>query len=247
MYWPTLMSVKLAILANFAQTLQSIGRNWRQFKTDLTGEYIYGPLKGLSPCGKYGISEDDWKEFKKTREDPTREEKRIKKQEIAKLNKAPHTMARGEYDFVVVREMERKLEERKKEASKSGEDVIIDPPSPPSRHQRWKLGRRTRAAGVSSDTAREIVTKIYLSKLNVGTMDDDLYGYFDPQSIQNMENKGEEASGYIISRMSDVKKQIYLGAHHHDTDNFWSLFRQKAKLCGFTHYTISPTIASRMP
>ncbi|KAL6544233.1 hypothetical protein OROGR_010730 [Orobanche gracilis] len=69
-------------------------------------------------------------------------------------------MARGGYDFVVVREMERKLEERKKEASKSGEDVIIDPSSPPSRHQRWKLGRRTRAGGVSSDAAREIVTKI---------------------------------------------------------------------------------------
>ncbi|KAL6558266.1 hypothetical protein OROMI_018616 [Orobanche minor] len=52
-------------------------------------------------------------------------------------------MARGGYDFVVVREMERKVEERKKEASKSGEDVIIDPPSHHSRHQRWKFGRRT--------------------------------------------------------------------------------------------------------
>ncbi|KAL6532721.1 hypothetical protein OROGR_013681 [Orobanche gracilis] len=72
-------------------------------------------------------------------------------------------MARGGYDFVVVREMERKLEERKKEASKSGEDVTIDTPSPPSRHHRWKLGRRTRAGGVSSDVAREIVTKISMS------------------------------------------------------------------------------------
>ncbi|KAL6542521.1 hypothetical protein OROMI_024123 [Orobanche minor] len=142
------------------KTLQSIGRNWRQFKTDLTGEYIYGSSKGLSPCEKYGISEDDWKEFKKIREDPTWEEKRIKKQEIAKLNKAPHTMARGGYDYVVVQEIERKLEERKKEASKSGEDVIIDPPSPPSRHQRWKLGRRTRAGGVSSEAAQDIITKI---------------------------------------------------------------------------------------
>ncbi|KAL6564961.1 hypothetical protein OROMI_016411 [Orobanche minor] len=142
------------------KTLHSIGRMWRQFKTDLTGEYIYGPSKGLSPCVKYGISEDEWKEFKKTREDPAWEEKRIKKQEIAKQNKAPHTMARGGYDFVVVQEMERKMEERKKEASKSGEDVIIDPPSPPSRHQRWTLGRRTRAGGVSSDAAREIIAKI---------------------------------------------------------------------------------------
>ncbi|KAL6572367.1 hypothetical protein OROMI_013325 [Orobanche minor] len=62
---------------------------------------------------------------------------------------------------------------------------------------------------------------LYLSKLNVGTVDDDLYGYFDPQSIQNMGNKGEEASGYIASRMSDEKKQIYLGAYHHD--EHWQL------------------------
>ncbi|KAL6558692.1 hypothetical protein OROMI_019042 [Orobanche minor] len=72
-------------------------------------------------------------------------------------------MARGGYDYVVVREMERKLEERKKEASKSGEEVIIDPTSPPSRHQRCKLGRRTRSGGVSSDAAREIVAKIMMS------------------------------------------------------------------------------------
>ncbi|KAL6577183.1 hypothetical protein OROMI_011459 [Orobanche minor] len=61
------------------------------------------------------------------------------------MNNVPDTMAGGGYGFGVVREMERKMEERKKEASKSGEDVIIDPPSPPSHHQRWKLSRRTRS------------------------------------------------------------------------------------------------------
>ncbi|KAL6570203.1 hypothetical protein OROMI_014717 [Orobanche minor] len=88
------------------------------------------------------------------------QEKRIKKQEISKLNNAPHTMTRGGYDFVEVREMERKMKEHKEEASKSGEDVIIDPPSPPSHHQRWKLGRQKRSGGVSSDVAREIITEI---------------------------------------------------------------------------------------
>ncbi|KAL6501422.1 Proteasome subunit beta type-3 [Orobanche gracilis] len=165
MLWQdVLANFDVSQISNIAQfrkkTLQSIGTMWRQFKTDLTGEYIYGPSKGLSPCEKYGISEDDWNEFKKIRDDPTWEEKRIKKQEIAKMNNAPHTMARGGYYFVEVREMERKMKERKEEASKSGEDVIIDPPSPPSRHQRWKLGRQKRSGGVSSDAAQEIVTKI---------------------------------------------------------------------------------------
>ncbi|KAL6513755.1 hypothetical protein OROHE_019615 [Orobanche hederae] len=62
---------------------------------------------------------------------------------------------------------------------------------------------------------------LYLPKLNVGTMDDDLYGYFDPQSIKNMGNKGDEAPGYITSRMSDAKKQIYLGAYHHECEVVW--------------------------
>ncbi|KAL6584474.1 hypothetical protein OROMI_003763 [Orobanche minor] len=61
----------------------------------------------------------------------------------------------------------------------------------------------------------------YLSKLNMGTMDEDLYEYFYPQSIQNMGNKGDVASEYITSRMSDVKKQIYLGAYQHD--EHWQL------------------------
>ncbi|KAL6531467.1 hypothetical protein OROMI_027830 [Orobanche minor] len=57
------------------------------------------------------------------------------------MDNAPHPMARGGYGFVEVWEMKRKMKERKEEASKSREDVNIDPPSPPSRHQRWKLGR----------------------------------------------------------------------------------------------------------
>ncbi|KAL6577151.1 hypothetical protein OROMI_011427 [Orobanche minor] len=52
------------------------------------------------------------------------------------MNNAPHYMARGGYDLVEVREMERKIKERQQEPSKSGEDKVIDPLSPPSRHQK---------------------------------------------------------------------------------------------------------------
>ncbi|KAL6513868.1 hypothetical protein OROHE_019324 [Orobanche hederae] len=138
--------------------LQSIDIKWRQFKSDLTSEYIYGPSKGKSPCEKYGISEEDWRDFKKIREDSDCEERRGKKQELAKMI-IPHYMARGGYDLVEIREMERKMKERQ-EASKSGGDVVIDPPSPPTRHQRWKLGHTKRRGDMSSDAAREIVEKI---------------------------------------------------------------------------------------
>ncbi|KAL6520813.1 hypothetical protein OROHE_016994 [Orobanche hederae] len=113
--------------------LQAIGTMWRHCKTDLPVSIYMVHQKG-SPCEKYVISEDDWKDFKKIHEDPTWEEKRLKKQEIAELDNAPHIIAQERYDFVEVREMERKVKERKEEASKSVEDVIIDPPSPPSRN-----------------------------------------------------------------------------------------------------------------
>ncbi|KAL6576333.1 hypothetical protein OROHE_000114 [Orobanche hederae] len=58
--------------------LQSIGIKWRNFKSDLTSEYIYGPSKGKSPCEKYGISEEDWRDFKKIRDDSDWEERRGK-------------------------------------------------------------------------------------------------------------------------------------------------------------------------
>ncbi|KAL6576332.1 hypothetical protein OROHE_000113 [Orobanche hederae] len=71
----------------------------------------------------------------------------------------PHYMARGGYDLVEIREMEKKMKEHQ-EAAKSGGDVVIDPPSPPTRHQRWKLGHTKRRGGMSSDAAREIIERI---------------------------------------------------------------------------------------
>ncbi|KAL6539343.1 hypothetical protein OROHE_011114 [Orobanche hederae] len=61
---------------------------------------------------------------------------------------------------------------------------------------------------VPCDTTSSSCGVLHLSKFNVGTMDEDLYGYFDPQSTQNMRNKGDETAGYITLRMSDAKTDI---------------------------------------
>ena len=43
-----------------------------QFKTNLTSFYVYEKYKGImSPCERYGIDEETWKEFVKIREDPS--------------------------------------------------------------------------------------------------------------------------------------------------------------------------------
>ncbi|KAL6586066.1 hypothetical protein OROMI_002710 [Orobanche minor] len=57
---------------------------------------------------------------------------------------------------------------------------------------------------------------MYLKSLIVGTMSDNLYGFLEPQSIQSMGNKKSEATSYILRHVRDLKKQIFLGAYHHE-------------------------------
>jgi len=51
--------------------MSSIGAKWRSFKAVLTTIYVYGKRKGQSPCEKYGIDEDTWRQFVQIREDPS--------------------------------------------------------------------------------------------------------------------------------------------------------------------------------
>ncbi|KAL6532811.1 hypothetical protein OROGR_013771 [Orobanche gracilis] len=140
--------------------LQSVGLKWRQFKSELTRDWIYGAYKDMSPCEKYNISETDWDEFKKIRLDSSWEVKRKKAQDIQKLNTAPHIMSRGGYDWLEEKIIEKKLKQRQVEAKQSGNDTIVDPPSPPTRHQKYKLGRIKKSGEMTSDAACEIAKRI---------------------------------------------------------------------------------------
>ncbi|KAL6538136.1 hypothetical protein OROGR_012124 [Orobanche gracilis] len=140
--------------------LQSVGLKWRQFKSYLSREWVFGDHKHMSPCLNYNISSDDWDEFKRSRLDPSWEIKRSKAQEIQKLNTCPHIMSRGGYDLLDEKIMTEKLKKRQEEASQSGSDAVVDPPSPPTRHQRWKRGRIRKSGELINDEAREIAKRI---------------------------------------------------------------------------------------
>ncbi|KAL6582403.1 hypothetical protein OROMI_006417 [Orobanche minor] len=74
----------------------------------------------------------------------------------------PHYMARGGYELVEIREMERKMKERQ-EAAKSGGDVVIDPPVSTyasSKVEAWSYINTGGGGGMSSDAAREIIERI---------------------------------------------------------------------------------------
>ena len=51
--------------------LSVIAIRWRDFKTFLTREYVFGKLQNDTPCIKYQISEEEWMQFRASRMDPT--------------------------------------------------------------------------------------------------------------------------------------------------------------------------------
>ncbi|BAT83748.1 hypothetical protein VIGAN_04095800, partial [Vigna angularis var. angularis] len=79
-----------------------------------------------------------------------------KAQGTSAKNKNPHLLSRGGY-----RKLEEKILKQKADAippSQSGSPP--QPPSPPSRHEKWKLARMRPSGTYSSDTAREISERI---------------------------------------------------------------------------------------
>ncbi|KAL6536507.1 hypothetical protein OROGR_013079 [Orobanche gracilis] len=140
--------------------LQSVVLKWRQFKSELTRDSIYGAYKDMYPCEKYNISKTNWDGFKKIRLDSSWEVNRKKAQDIQKLNTAPHIISRGGYDWLEEKIIESKLKQQQEEAKQSGSDTIVDPPSPRTFHQKYKLGQIKKSGEMTSDAAREIAKRI---------------------------------------------------------------------------------------
>ncbi|KAK7271448.1 hypothetical protein RJT34_27371 [Clitoria ternatea] len=136
------------------------GERWKAFKTHLTSKYIYGTLRNKSPWRKYEfLDEETWQRFVETRQDPTFLEKRKKAQEIAAKNCHPHRLSRGGYELLEERMMKEKLEEQIK-ASQSEPSAIVSPPSPPTRHEKWKRARQNKSGEYTTEEARMVAEKI---------------------------------------------------------------------------------------
>jgi len=52
-----------------AKVLSNVSVKFRQFKSKLTTNYIFGEMKGENPCTKYAsLDEETWQQFVKIRE-----------------------------------------------------------------------------------------------------------------------------------------------------------------------------------
>ncbi|KAK7361797.1 hypothetical protein VNO77_03881 [Canavalia gladiata] len=140
--------------------LSFAGERWRGFKTHLTSKYIYGSLKDVSPCEEYQfLDEDTWQRFVESRMDPAFVEKRKKGQQISAKNFYPHRLSRGGYELLQERLMDQKSKERQ-QSSEADPSTLLSPPSPPSRHEKWKRARQKATGEYTSEPSRIVAEKI---------------------------------------------------------------------------------------
>ncbi|KAL3644313.1 hypothetical protein CASFOL_012245 [Castilleja foliolosa] len=120
--------------------LTYVWSRWAVFKTNLTTDYIYGQKQDPPYVSDYKyLDKVTWDAFVALKLTPEEKEKRKKAQEVQSCNKCPQLTSRGGYDLLEKKMMDEKIKTRQEASQDSSE--IIPPPSPPTRHEKWKRAR----------------------------------------------------------------------------------------------------------
>jgi len=85
---------------------------------------------------------------------------RKKAQEIQKYNDSPHLLSRGGYELLEKKLMAEKRKIREEQAAFTEDPSLYLPPSPISRHEKWKSARTKQYGQMTSQAAKEIADKI---------------------------------------------------------------------------------------
>ncbi|KAG2380540.1 uncharacterized protein HKW66_Vig0249480 [Vigna angularis] len=79
------------------KVLSHIAIRFRDFKTRLTRLYVFGDRQHENPSQHYTFTEEDWMQFRASRESEEWKDKRLAAQERQRLNDTPHLLSRGGY------------------------------------------------------------------------------------------------------------------------------------------------------
>ncbi|KAL3648762.1 hypothetical protein CASFOL_005165 [Castilleja foliolosa] len=136
-----------------------VGTRWSVFKTNLTTDYIYGPKEEPPYVKDYKfLDKVTWDAFVALRLTPEERAKRIKAQEVQSKNKCPQRTSRGGYELLGKKMMEEKMKER--QAASQDPSEIIPPPSPPTRHEKWKRARIDKSGKYTTPEVEVIAQRI---------------------------------------------------------------------------------------
>ncbi|XP_068497787.1 uncharacterized protein [Phaseolus vulgaris] len=144
-----------------AKVLSDVGVKFRQFKSKLTTDYIYGKRKEENPCAKYAsIDEETWQQFVNIRQTEKWQEVRNKAKANQAHNDTPHLLSRGGYKLLEQRMLEEKIKARSTSIEEMNSVDSLRPPSPPLRHEMWKGARINTLGTWSSKSTEETVERI---------------------------------------------------------------------------------------
>ncbi|KAL9688257.1 hypothetical protein QQ045_032676 [Rhodiola kirilowii] len=138
--------------------MRAVGVMWRNFKSKLSTQYIFGDKQGQDPREKYSyIQSDQWTRFVEQRSNLDALQIREVNIDRAKLNKFQHTLSRSGYkkareDLVAVKKAEMEAEG----LISLGDDPVIEV----KRHGVWLRGHIRRNKEYVNESMREVADKI---------------------------------------------------------------------------------------
>ncbi|KAL3614460.1 hypothetical protein CASFOL_041546 [Castilleja foliolosa] len=136
-----------------------VGGRWSAFKTNLTSDYIYGDKQEAPYLNDYKfLDKVTWDAFVALRLSPEEKAKRQRGKEVQSHNKCPQRTSRGGYEVLSKKIMDEKMKER--QAASQDPSEIIPPPSPPTRHEKWKRARLNKAGEYINPEVKEIAERI---------------------------------------------------------------------------------------
>ena len=86
--------------------------------------------------------------------------KRKKAKDIQANNDCPHVLSRGGYQVLQQRMLLDKQRQREEASASDPSISMVHPPSPPSRHEKWKQARIKKSGEYTSSHSRSIAEKI---------------------------------------------------------------------------------------
>ncbi|KAL3621969.1 hypothetical protein CASFOL_034165 [Castilleja foliolosa] len=136
-----------------------VGGRWSAFKTNLTSDYIYGQKEEPPYLKDYKfLDKVTWDAFVALRLTDEENAKRKRGQEVQSHNKCLQRTSRGGYELLAKKMVDEKIKEQ--QAASQDPSEVIPPPSPPTRHEKWKRARIKKSGEYTTPEVKIIAERI---------------------------------------------------------------------------------------
>ncbi|KAL9677579.1 hypothetical protein QQ045_005812 [Rhodiola kirilowii] len=138
--------------------MRAAARMWRNFKSEVANQYIFGPKQGEDPTIMYPfIGPEQWKSFVEQRSTLEAQEIRVKNIDRGKFNQYQHSLSGGGYKKARAELLtEKKVQMEEQGLISPGEEPVVHI----ERHEVWKRRHQRRNKEYVNDSMRMVAEKI---------------------------------------------------------------------------------------